>query len=538
MSIWKIAWRSIQQRALSSFLTAFSMALGVALIVAVLVIHGVVSQSFARNAAGYDLIVTSKGGKLEAVLSTVFHLGVAGEPLPYTYYEEFLNTPEKKGKFAKHVAIAIPYCMGDSYEGFRVIGTTPEMFNKFEYAQGKEYKFSAGENYKQEDYFGAVIGSLVARRTGLTVGSKFEPTHGVTEGEDAHKHDPFVVRGVLEPTGTPNDRAIFVNMEGFYLLDGHAKEAPAKPKADAHDHAHDEAGTAHDHDEAAHDHEAEGHEGHDHAAENVSAPSAEDAHAHEHDEAAHDHDHAAESTPATPAAGHDHDAHDHDAHSHDAHGHDHGHAHAHTPLPKEQREVSAILIRTSHLMGGMSLMKPINEGTDAQAVQPQLQIAMLFAGLVGNIQVLLLALAVLVILVAGIGIMVSMYNSMSDRRREIGIMRALGAPRRTIVLVILVESLLLAVGGGIAGFVLGHAMIGGMSPWIADQTGVQIGLFDLAAPVDVAPFLGNFGEGRKLPVPVELFLIGGLAILAQLVGILPAMAAYRTDVSRALCSAP
>ncbi len=506
------------------------------------------SQSFARNAAGYDLIVTTKGGKLEAVLNTVFHLGVAGEPLPYTYYEEFLKTPEKQGKFAKYVAVAIPYCLGDSYEGFRVVGTTPEMFDKFEYMQGQQYEFSAGENFKQDDFFGGVIGSLVARRTGLTVGSKFEPTHGVTEGENSHKHDPFVVRGILAPTGTPNDRAIFVNMEGFYLLEGHAKGEQAagrKPEAAvesghdhrADDHAHEEAGhlpdeATHEHAEDAHDHEhAEG------AAPAVTDVAPEETHAQEDA----GHDHAAETGDAHVHDEHAHethaeDAHAHDAHSHDDHGHDHAHdhAHAHTPLPKEQREVSAVLIRTSNVMAGLTLPKLINEGLEAQAVQPQMQIAVLFQGLVGNIQLLLLSLAGLVVLVAGIGIMVSMYNSMSDRRRDIGIMRALGAPRGTIVRVILVESLLIAVGGGVAGFLLGHALIGGMSPWIADQTGVQIGLLDLAAPVDVAPWLGAIGEGHKWPVPVELFLIVGLALLAQLVGILPAVAAYKTDVGKAL----
>lgn len=489
MSIWKIAWRSIQQRSLSSCLTALSMALGVALIVAVLVIHGVVAQSFSRNAAGYDMIVTTKGGKLEAVLNTVFHLGTAGEPLPYTYYEEFVTTPEKRGEFAKYVAVAIPYCLGDSYEGFRVIGTTPEMFDKFEYMQGRRYEFSEGKNFGRDDFFGGVIGSLVARRTGLKVGGKFEPTHGVTEGEDPHKHDPFIVRGVLAPTGTPNDRAVFVNMEGFYLLDGHAKDPPAAASAtvDAHDHSLTEP-----HDEAEH---------------------------------AHGDDAAAIGKPAQE---------DHDAHA----APDHGHAHAHTPLPKSQREVTAVLIRTSNLMAGMTLPRLINEGPVAQAVQPQREIAILFSGLVGNLEWLLLALSCLVILVAGIGIMVSMYNSMSDRRREIGILRALGAPRRTIVRVILVESLLLAIGGGLAGFLIGHGLIGAMGPWITDQTGVQIGWFAMAAPIDVAPHLGAIGEGRHWPIPTELVLIGGLAILAQLVGILPAVAAYRTDVSRALANSP
>ena len=62
MSLWKIAWRSIQQRALSSALTALSMALGVSLVVAVLVIHSVVYQSFHRGGEGYDLVVCAPKG--------------------------------------------------------------------------------------------------------------------------------------------------------------------------------------------------------------------------------------------------------------------------------------------------------------------------------------------------------------------------------------------------------------------------------------------------------------------------------------------
>ncbi len=49
MCLWKIAWRSIQQRSLASLLTAISMALGVMLVVAVLVIHSVVQQAFHRG---------------------------------------------------------------------------------------------------------------------------------------------------------------------------------------------------------------------------------------------------------------------------------------------------------------------------------------------------------------------------------------------------------------------------------------------------------------------------------------------------------
>ncbi|HWB01347.1 MAG TPA: ABC transporter permease, partial [Pirellulales bacterium] len=251
MSLWKIAFRSLQWRALSSALTALSLALGVALVVAVLVMYAAINKSFAKGAQGFDLIVGAKGGRLQLVLNTVYHLSTPIENLPWSYYKQF----KPGGKYANEVSVAIPYCLGDNYEGYRVVGTTSELFD-IEYVPGEKYRFAAGRNFEPEHYFEAVIGSQVAYYTGLRVGSSFEPTHGVS-GDEGHKHDAFRVVGILEPTGTPNDRALFVNMEGFFLLAGHAKaEAAGSAKSqpgdsDKHEHAHDHA---HDH---GHDHHHE-----------------------------------------------------------------------------------------------------------------------------------------------------------------------------------------------------------------------------------------------------------------------------------------
>ena len=89
----------------------------------------------------------------------------------------------------------------------------------------------------------------------------------------------------------------------------------------------------------------------------------------------------------------------------------------------------------------------INRGNVAQAVMPVRVITNLFDSVVGKLQWILLGMAVLTVLEAGIGIMVSMYNSMSDRRHEIAIMRALGASRLTVMMIILLESILLAMMG-------------------------------------------------------------------------------------------
>ena len=109
MPYWKIAWRSIQQRALASSLTGLSMALGVAVMICVIVIHSVTVRQFEQDAQGYHLIVGGKSGALQLVLSTVYHLGKPDYPIPYSYYREFVD-----GRFAEVTELAIPYCLGDS----------------------------------------------------------------------------------------------------------------------------------------------------------------------------------------------------------------------------------------------------------------------------------------------------------------------------------------------------------------------------------------------------------------------------------------
>ncbi|MEK6235875.1 MAG: hypothetical protein N2C14_14295, partial [Planctomycetales bacterium] len=92
MSLWKIAWRNVQQRSLASALTTLSMALGVMLVVSVLVVHGVVDRYFKRNVTlPYNVVVGAKGSPLQLVLNTVYHLDRPVENIPWSYYQEFLD---------------------------------------------------------------------------------------------------------------------------------------------------------------------------------------------------------------------------------------------------------------------------------------------------------------------------------------------------------------------------------------------------------------------------------------------------------------
>lgn len=457
MSLWKIAWKSIQQRSLASALTGLSMALGVALVAAVLVIHGVLDRSFRRGAQGYDLIVGPKGSPLQLVLSTVYHMGDPVGKMPYDAYRRLLeqrfHLPDGSVVGLKK---AVPMALSSDDRGFAVVGTRPEFFDpEMEYQPGQHYEFNRdGGQGRNMDIAGvqeAVVGPTVARKQGIRLGDTFRLRHGSYADQD---HLPFTVVGIFAPTGTPNDRAVFVNLEGFFKMHQHGRH----------------------HGEASED---------EHAGEKPSPSAAAPA------------GHAAVKGDAA-------DSHaDHEEHE-----------------EHHEKFISAVLVCLDETRPEVLMAVPrlINDMPGMQAVHPAKEISDLLDGMVGNVQLVLLILAVLVVVVAGISILVSIYNSMNDRRHEIAIMRALGASRLTVMLVILMESILLSLGGGAVGLVLAHGLVGLLGPLISDQTGVVVSALHFQA--------------------TELFLIPLLIVVASVVGYWPAVVAYRTDVAKALASAP
>jgi len=475
MSMWMIAWRSIQQRGLASSLTAFSMALGVMLVVAVLSIHGVIQSSFRNNAnLGYNVIVGAKGGKLQLTLNSVYYLSQPIENVSYDFYMEFLDKAAREaelanalrshgeprdGEFASKTAIAIPLCLGDYYGRFRVVGTTPDMFEKLKFGPegDRDYEFAQGRNMRRHSrehgFFEAVVGSTVASDMEVKLGDHIATTHGDPEGA-GHGHK-FVVVGILAPSGTPNDRAAFVNMEGFYLMKGHAKPLDDEDEAQQLAVTEEEVKTFED-------------------------------------------------QLALKA------------------------------LPVEQREVTAILVRTSSNLVSAWLQNEINEGAQAQVVLPVLEIYTLFEVFVKPVQMVLLVLTAMICVVSGVSILVSIYNSMAGRRHEIAVMRALGASRAAVMTIVLVESIMLSVGGGALGWILGHSLNWLASPIIERRTGVAIGFFDFAPGVNLYEWLGGTADLPWMTVSSEILLIPSLLVLAVIVGFLPALAAYRTDVAESL----
>lgn len=213
-----VVGKSLRQHAVSTWVTAASVGLGVGLLMGVFVLRTQSYNAMTDSAGGFDAVLGARGSSLQLVLNSVYHMEQSTGNLPWAAYKKIQAEPD--------VAYAIPYAVGDNYRGFRIVGTVSRLFTEHEYAEGRGFAFGAGGRVFDDARREAVIGSYVAQRTGLRVGSHFHSSHGVGHGEGdhtGHDHsDEFLVVGVLDTTNTPADRVVWVPLEAYYRMEGHA----------------------------------------------------------------------------------------------------------------------------------------------------------------------------------------------------------------------------------------------------------------------------------------------------------------------------
>lgn len=205
--------RSLRQHALSTIVTALSVALACGLLMAVFSIKAQTYNAFTSSSGGFDAVLGARGSELQLVLNSIYHMETSTGNLPWKLYQEIAANPM--------VEEAIPIAVGDNYKSYRIVGT-PGSFWKHEYAPGKKFEVEPGGRFFDEKFREAVIGSFAAKRLELKVGDQVQTYHGVIYDEK-QKHDvQFVVTGILKPTNTPADRVIWIPLEGYFRMGGHA----------------------------------------------------------------------------------------------------------------------------------------------------------------------------------------------------------------------------------------------------------------------------------------------------------------------------
>lgn len=221
MSLMSIVRRSLRQHALSSFVTIVSVALAAGLTMSVFAINSQTYDAFTGGKVGFDAVLGARGSQLQLVLNTVFHLETSPGNIPWSLYKEISEDPR--------VTLAIPYAVGDNYQGYRIVGTTQEMFTKFTYREGQGFVLKPGGRVFDESKKEAVLGNYVAEKLGMTVGSTFTPYHGLQFSEREKHSDEYTVVAVMEPTNGPSDRVLWIPIEGIYRMAGHVLRGSGKP---------------------------------------------------------------------------------------------------------------------------------------------------------------------------------------------------------------------------------------------------------------------------------------------------------------------
>ena len=208
-----LAVRSIQRHALSSFIAIFSISMAGGLVLSTWKINQETRRAFHISTSGFDAVLGARGSKLQIILNSLFHLEDSPGNLTWEQYELI--------KSNRGVKEAYPIAVGDNYLGYRLVGTEPDLFEKHEWNPGRSYEIQPGGRIFSSMAKEALVGSFVADQIGLKLGDQFHPYHGLDFNEENKHEDIYVVVGILEPTGTPTDRVIWIPIKGIQLMEGH-----------------------------------------------------------------------------------------------------------------------------------------------------------------------------------------------------------------------------------------------------------------------------------------------------------------------------
>ena len=417
MLLLSLAWQSLKNRRLTTSLTVFSIALSVALLLGVELVRVGARDSFANTISQTDLIVGARGGPLQLLLYSVFHIGSATNNITFATYE----------KLRKHPAIdwTIPYSLGDSHRGFRVVGTNEDFYSHYRYRRDRKIEIVTGK--VPTGIFEIALGADVAQTLGYKIGDAVVITHGVSEHRGILDHDdkPFRVAAILGRTATPVDRSLYVTLYGMEAMHmDWGAGAPPMP---------------------------------------------------------------GEETPAAKVKIEDLKIH----------------------------EISAFLLRTKSRIDTLRLQREINTyaGDPLTAIMPGVALTELWQTL-SYAENALSIVSFFVLAVGLLGMLVSIYTSLNERRREMAILRALGAGPQKIIFLLVAESAMLSTAGAMVGAAMIYAFCALAQPVVETKFGLYL-------PI-------------QTPTPLAWAYLGIVIGAGVLIGFVPAIRAYRNALADGL----
>ena len=416
MTLLFLAYQSLKNRIVATTITVFSIALSVFLVLGVERIREGAKDGFSNTLSQTDLVVGARGSDIQLLLYTVFHMGDATNNISVASYENFKD----------HSAVewTIPVSMGDSHKGHRVIASNENLYKHYRYQGDKFLKFSKG--VPAQDVFDVVIGSEVAKKLHYTVSSPIILSHGISEiSLVKHNDKPFQIVGILEPTATPIDRALFITLEGMEAI--HMDWKDGAPPLDG------------------------------------------------------------EETPASK-------------------------------IKKDSlkpKQITSFLLRTKNRIETLRLQREINtfENEPLMAAIPGVVLSKLWTTL-GIAEKALKGISICVALVSLLGLLLVLYSSLNERRREMAILRALGLRPFKILFLFLFESLTLVISGSFLGICFMYSFILLARPWIMNRFGILLTLQTLSTN--------------------EMYFLGLILAAALSLGFIPAYAAYRKSLADGL----
>ena len=138
-------------------------------------------------------------------------MGNATNNVSYETFKKYSELPE--------VEWSIPISLGDSYRGFRVVSTNENYYKHYRFRKDHFIEFSEG--VAPSGIFDVALGSDVAKALGHKLGDNIVLTHGVMEDGVSlqnHADKPFRLVGILNKTGTPVDKSVYITLEGMEAI--------------------------------------------------------------------------------------------------------------------------------------------------------------------------------------------------------------------------------------------------------------------------------------------------------------------------------